>query len=65
MVLQFLEVFAFQIIYFDVKVLEMSVGNGKWSNGKWTQDTSQKSQGKFFLSFLCTLFLYFLRPEKF
>ena len=24
-----------------------------------TQDTSQKSQGNFFLSFLCTLFLYF------
>ena len=28
------------------------------------QDTFQKSQGKFFLSFLYTLFLYFLRPEK-
>ena len=29
-----------------------------------TQDTSQISEGKFFLSFLYTLFYNFLRPER-
>ena len=35
------------------------VGNGA------TQDTYLRSQGKFFLSFLCTLFYIFLTPKNY
>ena len=46
------------IIIIIIITISLVVGN------RLTQDTSQMSQGNFFLSFLYTLFLYFLGPEK-